>query len=77
MLVRVYEGTSGNGASPISGVLPPLRRPLTEDSFQDANLNLTLTEYRDNGTTVYIADILHSSRPCSKLALHRAHATAT
>lgn len=69
VLVRVYQGASRNGDAPISGVLPTTAPPtITDDSYQDANITLTLTEYRENDTTIYVADVLLSSPSLLKTA---------
>lgn len=70
VLVRVYEGSSGSGDSPISGMLSTTTPPtITKDSYQDENITLTLTEYREHDTTIYVADVLLTSPTLLKTAL--------
>lgn len=33
----------------------------TSDSYSDGNMDITITEYRENGTTIYVADVQLSS----------------
>ena len=41
----------------------------TSDSYSDGNINITLKEYRENDTTVYVADVQVSSPEYLKTAL--------
>ena len=42
---------------------------VTEDSYSDGNINVTLSEYRQNDTTIYVADVTVSSPEYLKTAL--------
>ena len=44
---------------------------VTGDSYDDGNIKITLTEYRYNDTTVYVADVLLSDPSYLKTALAR------
>ena len=49
---------------------PVYKEPvITENSYSDANINITVTEYRYNDTNVYAADIIISSPEYLKTAL--------
>jgi len=41
---------------------------ITEDSYSDGNMTVTITEYRVDGTSVYVADIVLSSADALKTA---------
>ena len=41
---------------------------ITENSYEDDNISITVTEYRENGTTVYVADVRLSSAEYLKTA---------
>lgn len=41
---------------------------LTEDSYKDENISITVKEYRENGTTIYVADVKLSSAEYLKTA---------
>lgn len=42
---------------------------LTENSYSDGNISITITEYRENGTTIYVADVQLSSAEYLQTAL--------
>ena len=42
---------------------------ITENSYSDGNISITITEYRENGTDIYVADIRLSSADYLKTAL--------
>ncbi len=42
---------------------------ITKDSYRDSNLSITLTEYREYGTSIYVADIILSAAEYLKTAL--------
>ena len=42
---------------------------VTADSYKDSNISITLTEYRENDTTIYVADVQVSSPEYLKTAL--------
>ena len=44
-----------------SSVPDPAGAVITEDSYSDGNISVTLTEYRQNDTTIYAADVRLSS----------------
>ena len=41
---------------------------ITANSYTDDNISITITEYRENNTTVYVADVQLSSAECLKTA---------
>lgn len=42
---------------------------LTENAYSDGNISITITEYRENGTTIYVADVQLSSAEYLQTAL--------
>ena len=70
VLVRVYGNASAAPEAEISGVLPTSSPAVvTANSYQDANITLTLTEYREYETTIYVADVQLTSPALLKTAL--------
>ena len=61
VLVRVYHGETANQTD--SATVLPTTQPavVTDRSYQDANITLTITEYREHDTTIYVADVVLSS----------------
>ena len=47
----------------------PSEPVITENSYNDGNISITITEYRQHDTTIYAADIQLSSADCLKTAL--------
>ena len=72
VLVRVYTGPAAQSA-PLTDLVQPTSSPakVTGRSYQDANITLTITEYREHNTTVYVADVTLSSPTLLKTALAR------
>ena len=70
VLVRIYGSTEGAEAPISTGVLPTTAPAVvTENSYQDANITLTLTQYREHDTTIYVADVQLSSPSLLQTAL--------
>ena len=69
VLVRVYDGASD--APLVTTGVQPTTEPaiVTDHSYQDANITLTLTEYREHDTTIYVADVTLTSPSLLKTAL--------
>lgn len=62
VLVRTYSDGSSSKI-PLGSVLPTAEPAIvTERSYQDANITLTITEYREHSTDIYVADV-HLSSP--------------
>ena len=66
LISRVYTyidpsipATPGSPSSPASPTAPsvPKQPVVTENSYTDSNISITLTEYREYNTAVYVADI--------------------
>lgn len=69
VLVRVYSIVDQAPAQ-TSDVQPTTAPTLvTSHSYTDANITLTLTEYREHDTTIYVADVLLSSPTLLKTVL--------
>ncbi|MDD6052162.1 MAG: phosphodiester glycosidase family protein [Clostridiales bacterium] len=69
VLVRVYS-IADQAPAQTSDVQPTTAPALvTSHSYTDANITLTLTEYREHDTTIYVADVLLSSPTLLKTAL--------
>ena len=70
VLVRVYESASTAEVEP-AGCIHPTPEPafVTERSYQDANITLTIDEYREHNTTIYVADVVLTSPTLLKTAL--------
>lgn len=72
VLVRVYDGGSDSEAAIPMTILPTTEpAATTTDSYRDANITLTLTEYREHDTTIYVADVQLTSPALLKTALAR------
>lgn len=74
VLVRVYDGggSSGSEAAIPMAILPTTEpAATTANSYRDANITLTLTEYREHDTTIYSADVQLTSPALLKTALAR------
>lgn len=70
VLVRVYESASAAEVKPAGGIQPtPEPAFVTERSYQDANITLTIDEYREHNTTIYVADVVLASPALLKTAL--------
>lgn len=68
VLVRTYA--SGASSAPTGSVLPTTEPAvISARSYQDANITLTITEYREHSTDIYVADVLLSSPTLLKTAL--------
>ena len=70
VLVRVYESASAAEVEPDGGIQPtPEPAFVTERSYQDANITLTIDEYREHNTSIYVADVVLASPALLKTAL--------
>ena len=58
------ETSGGSGKSGASGVSAS-----TDDTYEDGNISVTLKEYRENDSTIYVADVQLSSSSYLKTAL--------
>ena len=72
VLVRVYTGPAAQ-STPLTATVQPTTSPakVTGRSYQDANITLTITEYREHDTTIYVADVTLTSPALLKTALAR------
>lgn len=70
VLARAYGSVSDTISVPITDIQPTTEPAIvTESSYQDANITLTLSEYREYDTTIYVADVVLSSPELLKTAL--------
>lgn len=70
VLARAYGSASDTISVPITDIQPTTESAIiTESSYQDANITLTLREYREHDTTIYVADVVLSSPELLKTAL--------
>ena len=70
VLVRVYGNAAGSDATSSIAVQPTSVPPtITENSYQDANITLTITEHREHNTSIFVADVLLTSPMLLKTAL--------
>lgn len=71
VLTRVYnvanEGTSERIISSVQPTTEPAK--VSERSYEDANIRLTITEHREYDTTIYVADVVLTSPTLLKTAL--------
>lgn len=68
VLTRVYG--SAEPLTSTSSILPTEKPPIiTQNSYTDANIKLTISEYREHDTTIYAADVILSSPALLKTAL--------
>lgn len=72
VIARVYDD-AGHAAqkAPSAFTVKPTTEPaaVTENTYQDANISITLTEYREHDTTIYVADVTLSSPELLKTAM--------
>ena len=72
VLVRVYSGGADTTAPLSTGVQPTAGAPtVTANSYQDENIHITITEYREHDTAIYVADVHLTSPSLLKTALAR------
>lgn len=70
VISRVYETAEEPSAASLTGVLPTSAPPeVTASSYQDDNIRITLTEYREHDTTIYVADVTLTSPELLRTAL--------
>ena len=70
VLVRVYGNAAGSDATSSIAMQPTSVPPtITENSYQDANITLTITEHREHNTSIFVADVLLTSPMLLKTAL--------
>lgn len=69
VIVRVYDGSTSS-TSGFAGIQPTTSPAvITPNSYQDANISLTITQYREHSTDIYVAEVLLSSPTLLKTAL--------
>lgn len=79
VIPRVYTETTQNSEKSTSAVgnadgsnaeeiLDSTTATLTDRSYSDENISITVTEYRENNTTIYVADVQVSSAEYLKTA---------
>lgn len=62
VLIRVYEGTGVTEEHDAIGVQATTEPAvISANSYRDANITLTLSEYREHDTTIYAADVQMTS----------------
>ena len=61
VLVRVYHGETTSQTNSTNALPTTQPATVTDRSYQDANITLTITEYREHDTTIYVADVVLSS----------------
>ena len=72
------EAESTPDASAQPGESPASQQPIsTETSYQDENITINLTEYREYDTTIYVADIILSSPNTFRQPWRRMHTART
>lgn len=70
VLARTYGTVSDTISAPMTSIQPTTEPAvITDRSYQDANITLTLSEYREHDTTIYVADVVLSSPDLLKTAL--------
>ena len=70
VLVRVYDDASPSGVQSGAAILPTTAPAvITESSYQDANITITISQYREHRTAIYVADVQLSSPALLKTAL--------
>lgn len=72
VIPRVYSDAPQPSPSPSASVTSdPVSDPvlITDSMYRDANITITLTEYRQYDTSIYVADVLVSSADYLKTAL--------
>ena len=70
VIVRVYDAAQNTAQPSATGVQPTTAPAVISDSsYEDANIRITLTEYREHDTTIYVADVTLSTPALLKTAL--------
>lgn len=71
VIERVYEPVSQAQPQETITAVQPTTEPatITDSSYRDANIQITLTEHRTHDTTVYVADVTLSAPELLKTAL--------
>lgn len=71
VIERVYEPVSQAQPQETITAVQPTTEPatITDSSYRDANIRITLTEHRTHDTTVYVADVTLSAPELLKTAL--------
>lgn len=69
VIPRVYDSVQ-TAAAPSPNPLQPAAEPVVTDrSYVDANIRITITEYREHDTTIYVADVTLTSPALLQTAL--------
>lgn len=55
--------------TPSAPSIPPEQIEITENSYRDGNISITITEYREHDTAIYVADVQLSSPEYLRTAL--------
>lgn len=55
--------------TPTAPSIPPEMLEITENSYRDGNISITITEYREHDTAIYVADVQLSSPEYLRTAL--------
>lgn len=71
VLTRVYGAADTDMSERIVSGVQPTTEPakVSERSYEDANIHLTITEHREYDTTIYVADVILTSPTLLKTAL--------
>lgn len=70
VITRVYKTVEDPAGSILTGLQPADAPPeITETTYRDANIRITLTEHREHDTTIYVADVVLSSPELFRTAL--------
>ncbi|MBQ7849658.1 MAG: phosphodiester glycosidase family protein [Clostridia bacterium] len=72
IITRIYEAADKPALTQLTGLLPTAAPPeITANSYSDENIRITLSEYREHDTTIYVADVVLSSPELLRTALAR------
>lgn len=63
------SGEKDDAVSDNTSISEPQSAVITANSYKDDNISITITEYRENDTTIYVADVQLSSAEYLKTAL--------
>ena len=63
------SGEKDDAVSDNTSISEPQSTVITANSYKDDNISITITEYRENDTTIYVADVQLSSAEYLKTAL--------
>lgn len=66
-VIQQVPPTAPHGEAPSTA--PPQEVVITENSYEDGNISITITEYREHNTSIYVADVILSSPAYLQTAL--------